>query len=217
MALKFGRRWSPRAGGIAVAVMAAVGALFCGDPPAQAQMSAIPHDAVVLIQDGARQANLGYAYYGMAGFDTTNAVLASIINEARGRAAGSIMGLAAVTAVERYPVLLPQIVRATVEIAPGHRDAIARQVALVFPLRAEQIYAAAGTGPLPPGQLPAVPAIPPQGAFGPEPSWTAIPATIYEPVAVVSAPPPEPIAPVTVPTAPAAIPELPGATPEPIP
>ena len=44
-------------------------------------------DAVAVIVDAARQANLGATHYGMAGFDPTNVNLVDVIDDSRRRAA----------------------------------------------------------------------------------------------------------------------------------
>ncbi len=181
---------------------------------AYAQIEAIPRDAAAMIFDAARQANLGAPHYGMAGFDPANVALVEVIDESRRRAAGAMMGLAAVTAIDRYPPLLPQIVRATVGIAPRLRDDIARHVILVFPRQADAVYAAVGSGPLPAsapvyGQAPSI------VSSYTEPPWTAIPAhLIEEPRPVAQAAAPAQPAPVAATPAPVEIPALPGTAPD---
>ena len=184
---------------------------------AHAQIGAIPRDAAVMITDAARQANLGASHYGMTGFDPNNVALVELIDASRRRAAGALMGLAAVTAIERYPPLLPQIVRATIDTAPGLRDDIARRVALAFPRRVDAIYAAARGGPLPAsapvyGQAPAT-----VGSFT-EPSWTAIPAhLIEEPRPVVQVVTPAQPVPVFAEPVPVDVPALPGSASDALP
>jgi MipA family protein len=181
---------------------------------AHAQIGAIPRDAVAMIADAARQANLGTSHYGMAGFDPANVALVEVIDESRRRAAGAVMGLAAVTAIERYPPLLPQIVRATVDTAPGLRDDIARHVVLAFPRQANAVYAAAGSGPLP-ASAPLYGLAPTTIGGYTEPPWTAIPAhLIEEPRPTIQAATPAQPALVFAEPAPVDIPALPGTVPD---
>lgn len=181
---------------------------------AEAQIGAIPHAAAAMIVDAAGHANLGVSHYGMAGFDPTNVALVKVIDDSRRRAAGAMMGLAAVTAIERYPPLLPQIVRATVDMAPGLRDDIVRHVILAFPRQTNTVYAAAGGGPLPAGAAVYAQTPPSANSFT-EPPWTAIPAHLIEeprPVVEVESPP-QPAS-VFAEPAPMDVPALPGTAPD---
>jgi len=171
------RKWGLARLGTVTALVVAAGLTVS---LAHAQIGSIPRDAAAIITDAARQANLGVSHYGMAGFDTTNVELVEVIDESRRRAAGAVMGLAAVTAIDRYPPLLPQIVRATVDMAPGLRDEISRHVVLVFPRQANAVYDAAGSGPLPASASVYVQAPTTTVSSYTEPPWTAIPAHLIE-------------------------------------
>jgi hypothetical protein len=116
-----------------LAIVAVAGALTGA---AHAQMGAVPRDAAAKIVDAARQARLGVSHYGMVDLDPANLALIEVVDSSRRRAAGAMMGLAAVTAIEPYPPLLPQIDWAAVDMAPDFRDDIVRRFVLVFPLQA---------------------------------------------------------------------------------